>query len=203
MTFPSHFPWFPAPCPYLPVTAGLWVSVQRALIGTNCPGTGITQCVAQFFSLFPMRANWPSNSLLPGHLCALCFGIGISPACGLIYHQLQCTPQFLPEHCLCSKSDSELCANTDTVISAATSPGISRIQSSDTTRKLMLFQTMPESFRGHWSQAHVALSSSSGDGWGKNNLPFQRGRGVTAVSQHQGWVSADSWGLLQFPLLSL
>lgn len=97
MTFPSHFPRFPAPCPYLPVTAGLWVRVQRALIGTNCPGTGITQCVAQFFSLLPMRANWPSNSLLPGHLCALCFGMGISPACGLIYHQLQCTPQRLPE----------------------------------------------------------------------------------------------------------
>lgn len=37
----------------------------------------------------------------------------------------------------------------------------------------------------------------------RNNLPFQRGRGVTAVSQHQGWVSADSWPLLQFPLLSL
>lgn len=186
MTLPSHFLWFPAPCLYLTVTAGLWVSVPRALIGPDGPGAGIPQCAAGLFPL-PMRADWPSNSLFPEHFCALCFGAAISPARGLIYHQLHCTPQCLPEHCLSSRGDSELCANTATVTSAATFlyPELRQHKEADAV--------------SHLWRCHLPEEMADA----KNNLSFQRGRGVTAVSQHQGWVSADSWALAQFPLLPL
>lgn len=52
---------------------------------------------------------------------------------------------------------------------------------------------------GHMWCCHLPVEMADA----RNNLSFLRGRVVSAVSQHQGCVSADSWALLQFPLLPL
>jgi len=87
---------------------GLCVSALRAPVGLHGQGISITQNVALFFSLLPMKGDCPGNSPLPGHLRPLFLAIGIQPALDLIYHQSLHTAQRLP-HALSVSSKTALC----------------------------------------------------------------------------------------------